>query len=141
MVKPRATLERWLNREWRKKGPAQVILLPLSWVFGGLAALRRGCYRLGVCRVQSVGVPVIVVGNIAVGGVGKTPIVLALAKLLQGAGLRPGIVTRGYKGETRGPREVSADDDPSFVGDEALLLARNAGCPVWLGVNRVAAAK
>lgn len=141
MVNPRAALEHWLNREWRRKGLAQIFLLPLSWLFGALAALRRGCYRIGVCRVQTVGVPVIVVGNIAVGGVGKTPIVLALAQLLQGAGLRPGIVTRGYKSEARGTREVGPEDDPTLVGDEALLLSRNGGCPVWLGADRVAAAK
>lgn len=137
----RAAFERWLNREWRKKGPAQILLLPLSWLFGALAMVRRACYRAGVCRVHAVGAPVVIVGSIAVGGVGKTPIVLALAKLLQGAGFRPGIVTRGYKGETRGPREVSAEDDPILVGDEALLLARNGGCPVWLGADRVAAAR
>lgn len=141
MVKLRAQLERWLWQQWRKKGAAQLFLLPLSWVFATLALLRRACYRYGICRTVTLGVPVVIVGNIVVGGVGKTPIVLALVKLLQSAGLRPGVVTRGYKGETLGPLEVNVEDDAARVGDEALILARNSDCPVWLGVDRVAAVR
>lgn len=141
MVKARGGLERWMWRQWRKKGPAQLVLLPLSWIFGALASARRACYRYGICRTTTLGVPVVIVGNIAIGGVGKTPIVLALVKLLQAAGLRPGIVTRGYKGESSGPLEVASADDAARVGDEALLLARNSACPVWLGIDRVGAAR
>lgn len=141
MVTARGRLERWLWAQWRKKGSAQLVLLPLSWMFGALAALRRACYRYRICPTTTLPIPVVIVGNIAVGGVGKTPIVLALVKLLQGAGLRPGVVTRGYKGEAAGPTEVSSEDEAGRVGDEALLLARNSGCPVWLGADRVAAAR
>lgn len=141
MVDARARLERWLWTQWRSKGRAQLILLPLSWIFAALAATRRACYRFGICRTVSLPVPVVIVGNITVGGVGKTPIVVALVKLLQGAGLRPGVVTRGYKGESSGPLEVSSTDDAGRVGDEALLLVRNSACPVWLGADRVAAAR
>lgn len=141
MVRIRGSIERWLWKQWRSKGPLQSVLLPLSWLFGALAAMRRACYRYGICRTVNLAVPVVIVGNITVGGVGKTPIVLALVNLLQAAGLHPGIVTRGYKGEKTGPMEVTSDEDAVRVGDEALLLARNCGCPVWLGADRVAAAR
>lgn len=116
-----------------------MLLLPLSLVFGLLAAVRRGLYRSGVLSSFSLPVPVVVVGNIAVGGTGKTPLVLWLAQFLRERGYRPGIVSRGYGASAAVPREVAPDADPSLVGDEPLLMARRGICPVWVGRDRVAA--
>ena len=115
-------------------------LLPLSWLFRAVVALRRSLYRMGILRAERVRVPVIVVGNISVGGVGKTPLVCALAHALRARGWLPGIVARGYGGSNRAPRVVQVDDDPEVVGDEPLLLAAT-GCPVWIGSARPAAAR
>jgi tetraacyldisaccharide 4'-kinase len=115
-------------------------LLPLSWLFRAAVALRRALYRMGVRRAERVRAPVIVIGNISVGGVGKTPLVCAIAMALRARGWQPGIVARGYGGSNRLPRVVHVDDDPSVVGDEPLLLAAT-GCPVWIGHARPAAAR
>jgi len=119
-----------------------VLLLPLSLLFRLGVALRRLGYRIGVLRTVRLSVPVVVVGNITVGGSGKTPLVAALAAALAQRGHRPGIVSRGYgrDNEDGGPMPVGPDDDPRRVGDEPLLLAR-AGYPVVVARDRVAAAR
>ncbi|MHB8167830.1 MAG: tetraacyldisaccharide 4'-kinase [Sulfuricella sp.] len=129
----------WLQRQWLHLTPWQVVLLPLSILFGLVAALRRGLYRAGLLRAIRLPVPVIVVGNISVGGTGKTPLVLWLADFLRQQGYHPGIVSRGYGGGTPGAAAVDIRSDPALVGDEPLLLARKSGCPVWVGRDRVAA--
>lgn len=107
-----------------------------------LVVLRRWLYRLGILHSESVAVPVIIVGNITVGGSGKTPLVLWLAELLRQRGYRPGLISRGYGGAAASwPQTVSADSDPRLVGDEALLLARRSACPMVVGPDRVAAAR
>jgi tetraacyldisaccharide 4'-kinase len=85
--------------------------------------------------------PVIVVGNLSVGGTGKTPLACWLALQLTEFGFRPGVVTRGYGGSSRHPRLVQASDKPDTVGDEAIMLARKSGVPVAIGRNRPAAAQ
>ncbi|MDP2879289.1 MAG: tetraacyldisaccharide 4'-kinase [Sulfuricella sp.] len=117
------------------------MLLPLSILFGLVAALRRVLYRAGLLRAIRLPVPVIVVGNISVGGTGKTPLVLWLADFLRQQGYHPGIVSRGYGGGTQGAAAVDIRSDPAVVGDEPLLLARKSACPVWVGRDRVAAGK
>ncbi len=134
-------LHDWLQRVWYANHPAGVILLPLGWLFGVAVRLRQWLYRAGVFPTVDVGRPVIVVGNVSAGGTGKTPLTLWLALQLRAAGLRPGIVLRGYGGSARVPRLVSADAKVAEVGDEALLLARRSGCPVAIGADRVAAAR
>lgn len=116
------------------------ILVPFAWLFGMVSALRRATYRYGVLKTATLPVPVIVVGNISVGGTGKTPFILWLARALKERGHRPGIVTRGYSGSAHGPCLVTPESDPGVVGDEALLLARRSGVPVAAGRDRVAAA-
>ncbi len=115
---------------------------PLAFVFAVAVALRRWWYQSGWLGAQRVGVPVIVVGNITVGGSGKTPLVTALARELAARGWRPGIVSRGYGGSDRAaaPRVVPADGDPSEFGDEPVLLARR-GLRVVVARDRVAAAR
>lgn len=130
-------LEGWLNRRWYGRPGALWLMWPLEILFRGVAALRRRW-----TRAQACGVPVIVVGNIAVGGSGKTPAVLAIAKHLQAAGYRPGIVSRGYGGRaSHYPLLVDADVTPAEAGDEPCLMARRSGLPVAVAPDRVAAAK
>jgi tetraacyldisaccharide 4'-kinase len=104
--------------------------------------LRREAYRRGWLETVELAAPVVVVGNVSVGGTGKTPFVIWLAAQLRQHGRRVGIVTRGYRGKSaQWPRVVTADADPAEVGDEPVLLARRTGCPVVAGPDRVAAAE
>jgi tetraacyldisaccharide 4'-kinase len=119
--------------------PLSTALLPLAWAYCALAMGRRLAYRRGWMPTLRLPVPVIVVGNISVGGTGKTPLVLWLVHWLQGRGHRPGIMTRGYGGSAQDwPRWVTADSDPRDLGDEPVLLARRSGCPVVAGPDRPA---
>ena len=102
---------------------------------------RRVAYARGLYRSVRLPCPVVVVGNLSVGGTGKTPLVCWLAANLAGRGYQPGIVTRGYGGTSRGARRISASDDPREVGDEPVLLARRTGVPVAIGRNRPEAAR
>lgn len=118
-----------------------LLLQPLAALYGLGVRLRRAAYRRGWLASGHPGVPVIVVGNLTVGGVGKTPLVDWLAVRLREAGLQPGIVSRGYGGvPQRVPLRVEADGDPAIVGDEPLLLARRTGVPVVVCVDRLQAA-
>jgi tetraacyldisaccharide 4'-kinase len=120
------------------------ILRVLSSVFGVIVSLRASAYRLKVLRSRRMPVPVIVVGNLAVGGTGKTPLVIWLTEQLRRLGCRPGIVLRGYGGQaTRGatPQLVADDSDPTQVGDEAVLLRLRTQVPVVAHRNRVRAAR
>ncbi|MEO6929563.1 MAG: tetraacyldisaccharide 4'-kinase [Casimicrobiaceae bacterium] len=118
---------------------ATLPLVPLSWLYGAVVALRRHLYRAGLLKSRRVSRPVIIVGNLTVGGGGKTPATLALARALAIRGARPGIVSRGHGGAAHGPTPVRADDEAARVGDEALLLA-TAGFPVFVGRDRASAA-
>ena len=122
-------------------------LLPLAWLFGAVIALRRGLYGLGILTATRLPVPVVVVGNLTVGGSGKTPLVIFLAAALAARGFTPGVISRGYgsKGGSRGaasgarqdsPREVHGDSKPEEVGDEPLLIRRKTGVPVFVGAAR-----
>jgi tetraacyldisaccharide 4'-kinase len=130
-----------LEHHWHRLTPLHLLLIPASLLFGLLAALRRALYRNGLLKSERLPVPVVVVGNIGVGGAGKTPLTLALAQQLTELGLHPLIVSRGYGGDSTKPRAVTPDSDPAQVGDEPLLMARRALCPVWTGRDRAAAAR
>ena len=128
---------RWLQRQWfeqRRLTPALWLLLPLNWLYGLLSAQNR---RLA--KPVRLPVPVIVIGNLIVGGAGKTPLTLWLAQQLEARGWRPGIISRGYGRSGDGVISVRADSPPEEVGDEPLLLARRSGVPVWVGRRRAAA--
>ena len=126
---------------WSRRSLIAWLWLPLAGLFFGVSALRRLAYRRGWLASEILPVPVIVVGNIAAGGSGKTPVVLWLAAALQARGLRPGILSRGYGGSAALPTAVEAASDPAQVGDEPVLLARRSGCPLWVGRDRVAAGR
>ena len=115
-------------------------LLPLVWLFCALVWLRYRLYRSAWLKTHRLPVPVIVVGNLTVGGSGKTPLVLWLVERLRTKGWQPGIISRGYGGSVDGVREVLPDCEASVVGDEPLLLARRSRQPVFVGRDRVAAA-
>ncbi|HEX4895043.1 MAG TPA: tetraacyldisaccharide 4'-kinase [Solimonas sp.] len=126
----------WLERRWYSAEPPPAWLLPLSRLFGRIAAARRA--RLApAARSAPLGVPVIVVGNISLGGTGKTPFTLWLIEQLRAEGWSPGVISRGYGGRApRYPHRVSASDAASVCGDEPLLLARRAGVPVMVDPDR-----
>jgi tetraacyldisaccharide 4'-kinase len=132
--------QRWLERAWYGREPLAVLLIPLSWLFGAIVALRRLAYRLGVFRSHRIGRPVIVVGNLTVGGSGKTPLTVHLVRRLQAHGLRVGVVSRGYGGTAEAPLRVDAATSPDLAGDEPVLIAARTGAPVVVARDRVAAA-
>ncbi len=126
---------------WRRRTLFAKILYPLSGIFSVLVAIRRWCYRRSILKSWKSPVPVIIVGNISVGGAGKTPLVIALVEHLARAGRKPGIVTRGYGGDTTShlPVMVDSASDPLQVGDEALMLARRTHMCVVASRDRPAA--
>jgi tetraacyldisaccharide 4'-kinase len=118
------------------------LLLPLSALYCAIVAARRLAYRTGLQKIHRLDVPVIVVGNLTVGGTGKTPLAIWLSQFLRAQGYRPGLIARGYGGKaTHWPQAVTADSDPSLVGDEPVLLVRATDCPMVVAPDRVAAAR
>lgn len=131
-----------LQTAWYSGARWPLLLLPLSWLFALVAALRRSAYRLRILSVTKASVPVIVVGNITVGGSGKTPLVAWLVAHLRQSGWQPGIVSRGYGGQAKTwPQTVTAQSDPNLVGDEPVMLALTTQVPVVVAPKRVEAVK
>lgn len=133
-------LSQLLDAVWYGKHPLRWLLWPLGQLFEAAVRLRRTLYLRGVKRIVTAQVPVIVVGNVTVGGTGKTPCVIWLADELTRRGFRVGIVSRGYGGRAEHwPQRVRADSDPAVCGDEPVMLARRTGCSVAAGPDRPAA--
>ena len=127
-------------RAWQRKNALfYLILVPLSWLFGALVALRRGLYKRGILQSQALSVPVIVVGNLNLGGSGKTPVVMWLVQQLKQKGYKPGVISRGYGANVGAPISVNASSQASEVGDEPLLIFKRCNCPVFVSPNRVQA--
>ena len=125
---------------WDRNGVA-LALLPLSWLFCFLVKIRRLLYSLRIFKTHRLSIPVVVVGNITVGGAGKTPLVIWLAEHFKEMGLKPGIISRGYGGSAEyWPQQVVPGSDPAAVGDEPVLISQRTNCPVSVGPDRVAAA-
>jgi tetraacyldisaccharide 4'-kinase len=131
----------WLQNHWYRITPLHLILFPISLVFRALATLRRELYLSGFLPSQQLLLPVIVVGNISIGGTGKTPLTLALAQQLIERGWHPLIVSRGFGRTISSPQPVSPTSTAAQAGDEPLLMARREICPVWVGADRVATAR
>lgn len=127
-----------LQAHWWLSQPTPLThaLRPLSGLYLALARLRRAW-----AVTQAAPVPVIVVGNLIVGGAGKTPAVIALVQALRAAGHRPGVLSRGYGRHGTTVLEVRPDSDAAAVGDEPLLIHRRTGVPVWVGADRLTAAR
>lgn len=135
------TLTRWATDIWYKDPFIGVWLMPLGFVFSDAAKFRKFLYRMGVLKTHKMPVPVIVIGNITVGGTGKTPLVIWMALLLKEAGFKPGIISRGYGGQAESwPQWVTAESDVKNVGDEAVLIAKQTTCPMAVGPLRADAA-
>jgi len=131
----------WFQKRWKGYSIWHLILLPLSLFFFLLSTSRKQLFRFGVLNSYKLPVPVIVVGNISVGGTGKTPLVIWLANQLKQRGFKPGVISRGYGGLANGVTEVFAHSMPNSVGDEPLLIAQHLQCPVFVGAHRVDAGK
>lgn len=134
-----------LEQNWYRISPLHLLLWPLSLIFSLLSAFRRLLYRTGILNSTKISVPVIIIGNISVGGTGKTPFTLWLAQQLLDAGWHPAIISRGYTKTSQKrpniPHAVELNDSPDVVGDEPLLMVQRDLCPVWVGRNRVAVAQ
>ena len=139
MPHTKPSLESTLTRAWLRRGPLACALWPLSLLFRLLSALRVRLYRSGVLASARLPVPVVVVGNIFIGGTGKTPLTIWLVDALRDAGFTPGIISRGHGGQAGAPRTVTPGSNAQEVGDEPLLMARRTGCPVVVGRKRAEA--
>ena len=141
MIFEKSLSSRFPEEFWYGRQKALWFLIPLSWIYKIIMSLRRLAFACGLLPVRRVAVPVIVVGNITVGGTGKTPLIIWLTEFLKGKGYRPGIISRGYGGAgAEKPQQVRPDSNPSQVGDEPVLIARNTGVPVAVAANRYVAA-
>ena len=131
-----------LARTWYapKRDALALALAPASWLFGAVVALRRAAYRRGWLRRERLPVPVVVVGNVTVGGTGKTPLVIALARALAEKGRRPGVISRGHGRAQGGALVLDASATADVAGDEPVLIAR-AGLVVAVGRDRAAAGR
>jgi len=127
-------------RFWYRRGAIAWLLWPVSLLFGLVVLFRKLFYKLRIFRSAHPGIPVIVVGNITVGGSGKTPLVIWIAEFLKAKGWSPAIVSRGYKGRKNElPRAATIASEAADVGDEPIVLSRRSGCPVWVGADRLQA--
>lgn len=133
--------ERKLQQIWYGGGQPPVALRVLAGLYAAVVRARRALYAAGLLPRTRLPVPVIVVGNISVGGTGKTPLTIALVDALRARGFRPGVISRGHGGSARGPLVVGQRADPRVVGDEACLIGRATGSPVAVGRDRVAVAR
>jgi len=124
---------------WERRGPTSLILWPLSWLYGLVLHARKLIADTGLIKQKPAPVPVIIVGNIRVGGTGKTPIVIALAQRLEQLGWNPGVITRGYGSSSQlTPLQVNSHSDPALVGDEPVLIAKRTHdqFPIWVFPKR-----
>ncbi|MCF6204182.1 MAG: tetraacyldisaccharide 4'-kinase [Methylococcaceae bacterium] len=135
-------LSRWLQDSWYKEMYISSALTPLSMLYDDVMRFRHFLYEKGIYKKTKLSVPVIIVGNITVGGTGKTPLTLWLARFLIVEGFKPGIISRGYGGNSETwPIWVDSQSKPEIVGDEAVLMARRADCPMVVGPERVKSAQ
>src|ERR1700678_1095585 len=133
------SVQSWLNDIWYERAAPPWWLLPLSLIYGAVVGSRRHFYAMR--KPTRVSLPVVVVGNLSVGGTGKTPLVCWLVARLADLGFKPGVVTRGYGGSSGSIRLAAPSDAPGVVGDESVLLARRSKVPVGIGHDRPAASQ
>lgn len=136
-----ADTESALRQAWLARGPLARLLYPVSQLYRSLVAVRRRLYAWGWKRATRLPVPVVVVGNVVVGGAGKTPTTIATVRHLIARGWRPGVVSRGHGRRGTQAMAVARDSLASDCGDEPLLIHRATGVPVFVGQQRADAAK
>lgn len=135
-------LSQWIQNQWYRQTSPHCLLTSLEKLFHEGVVLRQEAYQSGRIPSERLPVPVIVVGNLTVGGSGKTPLVVWLTLFLKSRGYRPGIISRGYGGQTsRKPLAVDFNTSPRLAGDEPVLIARRTGCPVYVSPLRVEAGR
>lgn len=137
----KAALTNWLELRWYGGEPPNAVLRWLESLYTRIVTQRRREFLYGFAGMMRPGVPVIVVGNITVGGAGKTPLTIALVEALRARGFRPGVISRGYGRRARDLRRVATTDTAADVGDEPLLIAHRTGVPLAVAAGRYAAAK
>ena len=131
------SIETIITRAWQRKAAWLWLLLPISWLYGLFVFLRRQAYRLGILSNFRAPVPVMVIGNVTVGGSGKTPLIIALVSYLQKQGVEVGVISRGYGGDTsQMPALVTKESLPSTVGDEPCLIVNTTAAPMAVCPNR-----
>ncbi|MDF3054678.1 MAG: tetraacyldisaccharide 4-kinase [Gammaproteobacteria bacterium] len=137
---PSTSLTQRITQAWHQKSAWLNLLLPFSWIYRIATSNKRYLYTAGYKKQIRFSIPIIVVGNITVGGTGKTPLIIALAHFLSQQGYRPGIVSRGYGGKPPIlPLHVTTNTDPLMAGDEPVLIAQKTGSPVVISPDRAAA--
>lgn len=131
-----------LQEIWYGKSPLGALLAPLGWIYRAVVAIRRAAYEIKLLRPTRLSRAVVVIGNLTVGGTGKTPLIMWLTKALKQRGVRVGIITRGYGGKSpMWPLDVAPNSSAHLVGDESVLIARRTGAIVVAGPDRVANAR
>ena len=139
---PASTVASRISQAWYQASPWLILLLPLSWLFMLVSGFKRWLYQAGIAKQWKAPVPVIVIGNISVGGTGKTPLVVSLVEHLKNCGFKPGVISRGYGSRANTyPFIVTPDGLAESCGDEPLLIARRTGVPVVIDANRPRAAR
>jgi tetraacyldisaccharide 4'-kinase len=124
-----------------RRHPLAIVLWPVSKLFGAARFIRAKCYDWGIFKTNKLPVPVVVVGNVVAGGVGKTPIVITIVQRLQSLGYKPGVVSRGYGRKAKDCQIITTSSTADDVGDEPLLIAHACQAPVAVASSRVQAAK
>lgn len=134
--------QQFIINSWYAKAKWLVILKPFSWLYQFLIMLRKKMYDYGIFKIYKMPVPVIVVGNLTVGGTGKTPLVISLVDFFKDQGFNPGVITRGYGAKKHSsPQLVTENSCVEDIGDEAKLIYLRTHCPIMVSKNRVLAAK
>ena len=131
------SIETTITRAWQRQAAWLWLLLPFSWLYGLLMLVRRQAYKAKIFTSYRAPIPVMVIGNITVGGSGKTPLIIALVRHLQQQGIKVGVISRGYGGDSRQmPALVSAESSPKLVGDEPCLIVNMTGAAMAVCPNR-----
>ena len=131
------SIETTMTRAWQRQAAWLWLLLPVSWLYGFITMVRRQAYKIGLFASYRAPIPLMVIGNITVGGSGKTPLIIALVNHLQKQGIKVGVISRGYGGDSNQmPTLVRADSLPSIVGDEPCLIVNMTGAAMAVCPNR-----
>jgi tetraacyldisaccharide 4'-kinase len=130
-----------MNAQYYEKPSWILLLLPISFIYFLIISLRSWAYKVGILKVIKMDIPVVVIGNITMGGTGKTPLVIWLLEKLIKLGMKPGLICRGYNSKANSPQEVFTISEVSNVGDESLMVKLRLDIPVFVGKNKAKVGK